>query len=555
MLNKHICNRSHKIPSYQTYIKMTSMIHKILFFLLISITITSCKSVERYNEEVTKKHEVEALKTDIDKTYQKLQQNHPRIYQYISQEQLDFKFDSLKNSIKQPLTSREFYLKLAPVVKSVGQGHISVIPPQKKRTKKARKKYKAKKFDFFTNEFKYIENHLILTRSVNRDSLIVGSELLKVNEEAPQELIENYNKNVASDGYNKTLFESFVGNRFQRYYAREKGFLDSLVVTYKLKDSVFNKKYKWVDKKAKKDSTNVDSLKISAPPKKLSKAERKEKRKLQKQKRKDRSKYGYIPQIKANTREMTFIGNDSTTAYMKIRGFSNGDYKAFYEESFATLDSLETKNLIIDLRDNGGGRVVEINDLYKYLAQEDFTFINESEVTTRTPILNMLMSNTNGPLLQGIVALFSPVIVVHNLIKTKKRDGKIYYKFRQSKVQSPHEENNYSDNLYVLINGNSFSASSVLSTNLKATGRATFIGQETGGAYNGTVAGLFKPYKLPTSNVLIRMGLMQIDSPYKIDPDGFGVTPDVKIKKTLEDYKSGNDPAINYVLNSIENEK
>jgi C-terminal processing protease CtpA/Prc len=154
-----------------------------------------------------------------------------------------------------------------------------------------------------------------------------------------------------------------------------------------------------------------------------------------------------------------------------------------------------------------------------------------------------------------LVAVFSPIIVGHNLLKTQKRDGKIYYCFKQSKEQSPYE-NNYKGALYVLINGNSFSASSVFSTNLKGTGRATFVGQETGGAYNGTVAGLFKPFRLPTSNVTIRMGLMQIDAPFKIDPDGYGVTPDVEINAaTLEDYQLDKDPAIEWVLDAIENEK
>lgn len=530
------------------------MIKKITFFILITIAITGCKSVEKYNDAVTRSHDIIDLQNDVAKTYHQLQRNHPLLYQYISKERLDFKFDSLQQSITTPLTSKAFYLKLAPVVKTIGQGHISVAPPQKRRTKTVQKSLKKKKFDFYTNEFKYIDDHLILARAASGDSLLVGSELVSLDNETPQELIEKYNKNVASDGYNTTLFESFVGNRFPRFYVRDKGPLDSLLVTYKLKDSVFKRAYSWVDKEVKKDSAVVDSVKISAKPIKLTKAKKKALKKLAKQKRKDQSKYGYIPQIKANTREMTFIGKDSITAYMKIRGFTNGDYEAFYEESFQILDSLETKDLIIDLRNNGGGRIAEISNLYKYLAQEDFTFINESEVTTRTPFLNMGMSNANSPFLRGFVALFSPVIVTHNLLKTHKKEGKLYYKFRQSKVQSPFE-NNYKGNVYVLINGNSFSASSLLSTNLKATGRATFIGQETGGAYNGTVAGLFKRYRLPTSKITIRIGLMQVDSPYKIEPEGYGVTPDIEIGASLEDYQLDKDQAIAWVLDAIENEK
>jgi C-terminal processing protease CtpA/Prc len=42
------------------------------------------------------------------------------------------------------------------------------------------------------------------------------------------------------------------------------------------------------------------------------------------------------------------------------------------------------------------------------------------------------------------------------------------------------------EKIYVMINGGSFSASSLISSNLK-TPKVTFVGEETGGAFNGTV--------------------------------------------------------------------
>ena len=103
----------------------------------------------------------------------------------------------------------------------------------------------------------------------------------------------------------------------------------------------------------------------------------------------------------------------------------------------------------------------------------------------------------------------------------------------------------------MLINGNSFSASSLVSTHLKATKRATFVGQETGGAYNGTVAGLFNDYELPNSKVRIRMGMLQVEAPYKIEPDGYGVKPDVEIMPTVSDLENDIDPHIEWVLKDI----
>jgi len=49
---------------------------------------------------------------------------------------LNSKFDSLKKVITQPMTSKEFYFLMSPVVASVRQGHMILVPPVKRLTKK-----------------------------------------------------------------------------------------------------------------------------------------------------------------------------------------------------------------------------------------------------------------------------------------------------------------------------------------------------------------------------------------------------------------------------------
>jgi C-terminal processing protease CtpA/Prc len=524
---------------------------KVFLLMFISFILISCGSVQKYNEQITALHSVEDLHTDVDKLYKQLKKHHPNLYQYTSKTDLDFKFDSLKQSIKQPATSPEFYKKLAPVVTNVRQGHVGVSSVSKRFTRKERKAINKSKLEFYDLDFEYLEGKLWIRNNYGKDSTLIGNEVVSINNEPAPKLVETYKTRFSSDGYNTTLYNRYVGKGFTAFYVRDKGFIDSLQVTFKSQDSTFTKLFKRIPKNKKKDSLTLDTTLIKkVKPKKLTKDQKKIKRITARKKKKNHKKYGYILKTKEYTRSLNFIGEDSTVAYMKIRGFSNGNYKKFYKESFAKLDSAKTKNFILDLRDNGGGRIAEIERLYSYLTDKEYQFITASEVNSRIPFMKYLMSNTSPVFLKVFAGIFSPVIITENLIKTEKKDGKLYYKFKESKMREP-DELNYKGNMYVLINGNSFSASSLLSTHLKATKRATFVGEETGGAYNGTVAGVYKIYQLPTTKLKVRMGLMQVEAPQKQVPDGYGIKPDIEITPSVSDRKLKKDAELEWILDDI----
>lgn len=525
---------------------------RIIYFICFVALLSSCVSVSKYNESVTQNHAIIDLKKDVDAAYRQLQRNHPKLYQYISKEKLEAKFDSLKNTITSPLTSRAFYEKLAPVVKSIGQGHLFVTPPQKRLEKEKRKELKGAKNDFLRLDFINFKDELYVKNAIDADSVLTGSKIVYIDSMVPATLIRKYNKLISSDGYNKTFFENFVGSRFGTFYLLEKGFQDSTHITFQNKDSIFTKTYTWVKKK--EETKNIkDTLEV-VPRKKPTKAERREAKLVRKALKKYNSKRGYVPSKKQYIRTLDFVGVDSSVAYLKIRGFSNGNYKDFYAETFHLLDSLGTKNLVIDVRDNGGGRMSEIENLYSYLAKDSFQFILPSEVTNRTPLMKLALSNTNPLFLRGLAVLASPIIVTHNLLKTKKVNGKIYYNLSSSKSSEP-KATSFLGNVYILINGNSFSASSVFSNYMQATERATLVGTETGGAYNGTVAGIFRVHKLKESQVRIRIGLMHIETPFHQEPNGYGVYPDVDIKPVKEDWLQGIDTEMEWILNDINTKK
>ena len=111
-------------------------------YLLLFVTIlflVSCNSIRRYNEKFDEKIAPEKLQKDVTYIHKKLTKLHPQLYYYISKKDFDFKFDSLKKTIQEPLTRKEFFFKLSPIIASIKQGHASVNVPIKRLTKDKKK--------------------------------------------------------------------------------------------------------------------------------------------------------------------------------------------------------------------------------------------------------------------------------------------------------------------------------------------------------------------------------------------------------------------------------
>jgi C-terminal processing protease CtpA/Prc len=216
--------------------------------------------------------------------------------------------------------------------------------------------------------------------------------------------------------------------------------------------------------------------------KKLSKEELKKKdlaRKLaKKQKKKD--KYKGFDTDGSPILSLTYDSVLNSTAIMKVKSFSAdaANHTKFFKESFAQLKVKNTQNLILDLRDNGGGSLKACNKLFRYLYDYGHVYIGRADMVNRYFSSSKYLDNRG---LNGYKSLF-------RMLNVKKDTAGYYTSFYTSKVLNP-LENNYENNLIVLINGYSFSATSLLSANLQQVNRGVFVGEETGGGYNKCTAG------------------------------------------------------------------
>lgn len=516
---------------------------KILTLIITATLLGSCASVSKYNRNLNLLKTEKQIKSDLDFVHRKLQKLHPNLYWYISKKDLDFKFDSLKQTINTPMTSADFYFKLSPVIASIRQGHTQLFPP----INKLKLKEQSSMRNFGTSalsrfSFEGFENKTYIVKNYSEDkSIKVGTEVISVNDIEPQELISKFSNTFASDGFNQTFIDRRLSTDFPTYFFYQNGITDSVICQLKYDDTI--KTVFLTRRPTKPNSIKEKSEEQIAIERELHKKET--------QKRKEQ---GYDRLTKIYSKNLSFVNPDSSIAILKLNDFSEGNYKKFYSNTFKQLDSLKTKTLILDLRDNPGGKLRENYTLYSYLVDSDFYFIDKPEVVSKTSLLHT--NNFRGRSLLSKISFvaFTPLRLVPRgitLFKVKKEsNNKYYYSSFASKLGHPNP-NNFKGEVYVLINGGSFSASSILSSNLKGSNRAFFVGEETGGAFNGCVAGRIPFFTLPKSKLNIKFGLSLIQPYYKTDTEGRGIFPDIVIKPSLDDRIIGNDPELKWVLDKI----
>ncbi len=503
------------------------MIRLLLVLLLVSLS--ACQSVKKSNRFMAEKIPAEKLRADVDFSYQKLKRYHPNLYWYISKEDLDYKFDSLKTTIQKPLTPNEFYFVLAPVIASIGEGHLRLRSYPKRYSKAEEKALKKKNPLFAQMEYKVLGNRLFVTENKHHiGNILPGSEILKINEDYVADLIEKYNRLYSSDGKNKTFQKYFINLTFFSFYTLEKGYLDSASLL------------------VKKDNTisNIKIIRTKKSDNDLKKEEEKPKiSELQKVK-------DFNPKANTYNRDFKFINADSSIAYIRIKSFSANYAKKFYKTSFQKIKNANSDYLILDIRDNLGGSLSEINTLYSYLADKEFRLIKAPEMTSRTSGMSQNYFRGQNAFSAVLTAAGYPFFLAGNFFLSTKKEQHYYFRDFNSRPAKP-QKNAFKGSLYVLVNGASFSASSIIAAKLKFEKRALIIGEETGGANDGTVAGVNNTVTLPNSKLTLPIGLFLIRPNITFENKSRGVTPDFYVDPDFENLKTSDDKTLKWVLDDI----
>ena len=213
---------------------------------------------------------------------------------------------------------------------------------------------------------------------------------------------------------------------------------------------------------------------------------------------------------------------------------------------YQELKDKKIDHLIIDLRNNEGGSEHQAIELMSYLSVQPYKLYE-----------HIFLSHLDyRPLKDYIIERDSIDLVFNNDDQYMRRFSHNLwinnYKYSKSlRLQNP-KENVFKGQIYVLGNGLSFSSAADLAASIIKTTDAVYIGEETGGAFEGPSGGASIVIQLPNSKIMVRISPnIHLSYLYKKHPFGRGLLPDYPIQYSVEDHLNGRDLEMEKALELI----
>jgi hypothetical protein len=409
------------------------------------------------------------MQADFDLMRHALEEAHPGLYRYSTKGQMDREFDSQRGKLSRPITKEQFEVVVAQTLASIRCGHTRMHWDREMEAAIRDSRSFPLRVVFEGSRLMVLLNQTADDRTIHP-----GMELVSVNGHPVVELVKQFWAVNYADGDIETAKRHDIAQDFAKDYWWLVGRPEFFTMTAIDPSSgkAVESKLAGVTEAQRKANHNPlnDAMLVG-----LAKVRGEAYEKL----------------------SLSFL-EAPDVAEIRIPSFTGDEYPRWIEETFRALREKRTKTLIIDLRGNGGGEDTYGVMLVSYLADKPFQYVDRVTVKTITWSFedHWDAKRLDAEQLAHIRKCLTPNPDGGYLLGEELQDS--LGEKQPAKYRFPGD-------VFLLIDGATFSTAADVCAVIHHLKRATFIGEETAGAYYGNNSGTEPTVTLPNSKV--RFGL------------------------------------------------
>jgi hypothetical protein len=415
------------------------------------------------------------IRADLLILKDKIEKIHPNPYKFISENHFRQVFDSL-NRAEKVLTTKQTFAHFLNLSKAIHCGHSyiladeRIIPPNNSNPK------------FLPLDLVIFENRAYISKNLSDNiTLSKGTEIIEIEGIPSKRLIQNLSKYTFqnADGINEEADRYYIQRNLRKLLHIYLGEQDQILLKIKREDKI--------------EAINLKTKTINQI--------------------RDTEDERY-PILNADLYNNLILKKlDESSSLLKIRSFeanegSRGDFQQDILNIFREIKQNQSKNLIVDLRNNAGGRMDYADEILKYLLNKPY---QHYQISSKSVIKEVKKGMTTR-------RFYEP-----------PKAPQSYF---------------FEGNLFVLINEGTFSAAVYMAAHLHEAQVGKFIGTTCGGAADGSSAGEFMTFRLPNTNFTVSLPIQKID--YNTSSK-LQLNPDYEVKQSLSDFMKNEDSVLNFV--------
>lgn len=248
--------------------------------------------------------------------------------------------------------------------------------------------------------------------------------------------------------------------------------------------------------------------------------------------------------------------DDTQTGVLTVNTFALNEADAYKEfsEFFKEVNRRKYKQVIIDIRSNGGGNPAISALLYSFLVDAPFRNVYNYRTRTIDVAYPEYAVADNGR------RLSDEDIQGHRnfLYQRFDKDSSGFYignaRLKEGQLENfPPDKDAFHGKVYVLTGGGTVSAATYFASLVQKNKRGEVVGKETGSGVAATTAAWFMKYQLPKTRCVLTVPLSELYFFNASSDYGRGIIPDreIPLAEFTAYIQAGKDPELTYTLGLI----